>query len=151
MKRIAKLAVLAAAPLLLAALGMDEQPSYKPYESPVLTPPPGAVPVSDREVVSRQAEPANSVPPTGESVARGAALFDINCAMCHGDTSSELGRVGQKIKPPPPGLAPPLVQALSDADIFKALTFGFGRMPPFQDKLSPQERWDLVNFLRTRK
>ena len=27
---------------------------------------------------------------------------------------------------------------------------GFGRMPPFKEKLSPQERWHLVNFLRTR-
>jgi mono/diheme cytochrome c family protein len=40
---------------------------------------------------------------------------------------------------------------LGDAQIFKAVTFGFGRMPPFKDKLEPQERWELVNFLRTRK
>ena len=59
MKRIAKLAVLAATPMLLAALGMDEQPFYKAYEAPVLAPPPGAVPISGREVVSRQAEPAS--------------------------------------------------------------------------------------------
>jgi hypothetical protein len=43
------------------------------------------------------------------------------------------------------------VQERSDAAFFKAITFGFGRMPPFKDKLSPRERWDLVNFLRTRK
>ena len=41
MKRIARLAILAAAPLLMAALWMDEQPSYKPYEAPVLAPPVG--------------------------------------------------------------------------------------------------------------
>ncbi len=44
-----------------------------------------------------------------------------------------------------------MVKGLSDATIFKAMTFGFGRMPVFQDKLSPRERWCLVNFLRTRK
>jgi len=151
MKCVPKLLLLASTPLLLAALGMDEQPSYRAYEAPVLTPPPGAVPVSGKEVVSRRTEPGNPVAASEESVAAGNTLFDINCAMCHGETSSELGRVGRKLIPPPPALAPPLVQALSDAEIFKALTFGFGRMPPFQDRLSPPERWDLVNFLRTRK
>lgn len=151
MTRVPKLAVLVAAPLLLAALGMDQQPSYKPYEAPVLAPPAGAVPVSGREVLSPQSETANPVAASEESVARGETLFAINCAMCHGQTSAEPGRVGQKIKPPPPGLAPELLQRLRDADIFRAVTFGFGRMPPFQDKLSPQERWDLVNFLRSPK
>jgi hypothetical protein len=44
-----------------------------------------------------------------------------------------------------------LLQRLDDAAIFKAITLGFGRMPSFQDKLTPSERWDLVNFLRTRQ
>jgi len=151
MKRIAILAVLAAVPFLLAAVGLDEQPSYKTYEVPVLAPPTGAVPVSGREVVSQQAEPTNPIPSSEASVAKGRSLFAINCAMCHGGTPAELGRVGQRFKPPPPHLAPALVQSLSDAFIFKAITFGFGRMPSFQQMLSPQERWNLVNFLRTRK
>jgi hypothetical protein len=44
-----------------------------------------------------------------------------------------------------------MVKGLSDPTIFKAITFGFGRMPAFQDKLMPGERWNLVNFLRTRQ
>jgi mono/diheme cytochrome c family protein len=151
MKRVAKLAILATAPLLMAALWMDDQPSYKPYEAPVLYPPVGSVPVSGKEIVSREAELHNPVTPNAASLAQGKTLFDINCAMCHGVTSDKTGRVGQRLKPPPPGLAPEMVQGLSDSAIFKAITFGFGRMPPFQDKLIPQERWDLVNFLRTRK
>jgi len=59
--------------------------------------------------------------------------------------------VGKKLTPPPPGLDQPTVRGLSDSRIYKAITLGFGRMPPFRDKLSPEERWNLVNFLRTRK
>jgi mono/diheme cytochrome c family protein len=78
-------------------------------------------------------------------------LFDTNCAMCHGQTPAERGPVGKKLIPPPPGLDHDLVRSRSDSHIFKAITSGFGRMPPFKDKLTPEERWSLVNFLRTRK
>jgi mono/diheme cytochrome c family protein len=150
MKRIAKLAIVAAAPLLTAAIWMDEQPSYKPFQAPVLSPPKGSVPVSGAEIVSPEAELRNPVTPTAASLAQGRTLFEINCAMCHGRTSAQRGPVGLKLSPPPPGLDHDMVQGLSDSAIFKAITFGFGRMPPFRDKLTPRERWNLVNFLRTR-
>jgi mono/diheme cytochrome c family protein len=152
MKRILNLVILlAVAPLLMAALWMDKQPSYKPYQAPLLAPPVGSVPVSGREIISQDTEPKNPLAPNPASLAKGKALFAINCAMCHGQTSADRGPVGKKFNPPPPGLDHDLVQERSDAHIFKAITFGFGRMPPFRDKLSPSERWDLVNFLRTRK
>ena len=152
MKRILDLVILlAVAPLLMAALWMDEQPSYKPYQAPLLTPPVGSVPVSGKEIVSRDTEPKNPLAPNPAALARGKALFAINCSMCHGQTSAERGPVGKKLNPPPPGLDRDLVRERSDAHIFKAITFGFGRMPPFKDKLAPRERWDLVNFLSTRK
>jgi len=148
---VKKLVILAAVPLLTAAIWMDDQQSYKPYKSPVLAPPAGAVPITGREVVSQESELKNPVPSGAESVAAGKALFETNCLICHGQTSAERGPVGKKLIPPPPGLDPAMVKGLSDSTIFKAITFGFGRMPVFQDKLTPQERWNLVNYLRTRK
>jgi mono/diheme cytochrome c family protein len=151
MKRISTLIILAAAPVLMAAIWMDDQQSYKPYKAPVLAPPVGAVPVSGKEIVSQEAELKNPVAPTAASLSQGKTLFDTNCAMCHGQTSAERGPVGKKLAPPPPGLDHDLVRSRSDSHIFKAITFGFGRMPAFKDKLMPEERWSLVNFLRTRK
>jgi high-affinity iron transporter len=109
------------------------------------------VPVSGKEVVSQESELRNPVAPTEASLSQGKILFETNCAMCHGQTSAERGPVGKKLVPPPPGLDHDMVKGLSDSTIFKAITFGFGRMPAFQDKLMLQERWSLVNFLRTRK
>ena len=151
MNHIARLIVLVAVPLLVAAIWMDDQQSYKPYKAPVLSPPAGAVPVTGREIISKEAELKNPVPPTAESLAAGKTLFETNCIICHGETSAERGNVGKKLVPPPPGLDHDMIMGLSDSTIFKAITFGFGRMPVFQDKLAPQERWNLVNFLRTRK
>ncbi len=51
----------------------------------------------------------------------------------------------------PPGLDHELHKNRSDAHIFKTVSFGFGRMPPFRDKLTPEDRWNLVNYLRTHK
>lgn len=147
MKRVSRMVILVAAPLLMAALWMDKQPSYKPYEPPVLPPPAGSVPVSGWE---GGAQSGNPVKPTPESLAQGQRLFDINCALCHGQTSARPGPVGSKLKPPPPGLDHGMVKGLSDSAIFGAITYGFGRMPSFRDKLTPLERWTLVTFLRTR-
>lgn len=150
-KSLSLLIVLAAAPLLMAAIWMDDQQTYKPYKAPVLSPPVGSVPVSGKELVSQESELKNPTAPTAESVARGKTLFEINCIICHGQTSAERGLVGKKLVPPPPGLDQNMVKGLSDSTIFKAITLGFGRMPVFKDKLLPEERWSLVNFLRTRK
>ncbi len=150
MKRFSLLFILVSAPLLVAAIWMDDQQSYKPYKAPVLAPPADSVPVSGKEIVSQEAEYKNPVAPNEASLAQGKALFETNCAMCHGQTSAERGPVGKKLVPPPPGLDHEMVKGLSDSTIFKAITFGFGRMPVFRDKLTPQERWNLVNFLRTR-
>jgi mono/diheme cytochrome c family protein len=151
MNYISKLVILAAVPLLMAAIWMDDQQSYKPYKAPVLAPPAGAVPITGKEVVSQGSEPKNPVPSTATSLAEGKTLFETNCVICHGQTSAERGPVGKKFVPPPPGLDHDMVKGLTDATIFKVITFGFGRMPVFQDKLTPRERWNIVNFLRTRK
>jgi len=135
----------------MAALWMDRQPSYKPYQSPHFFPPSDSVPITGREIVSQESELKNPLTPNPTSLSQGKELFFINCAMCHGQTSAEPGPVGKKLKPPAPGLNHDLLQDRSDDHIFKAITFGFGRMPLFKDKLSPRERWDLVNFLRTRR
>ena len=151
MKRILPMAILMAVPLLMAAIYMDDQQSYKPYKAPVLSAPAGAVPVTGKEMVSQELEQKNPTTASTASLSQGKALFETNCALCHGETSTERGKVGQKLVPPPPSLDHDLVKGLSDASIFKSITLGFGRMPPFQDKLTPGERWDLVNFLRARK
>jgi mono/diheme cytochrome c family protein len=141
--------ILVIAPLLMAALWMDEQPSFQPYEAPALTPPGTAVPFSGT-IISSAAERQNPVTPSVASQAQGQTLFAIHCALCHGETPTSPGLVGSKLQPPPPGLDHELLKERSDSHLFNAISNGFGRMPPFKAKLSPQERWHLVNFLRAR-
>ena len=125
MKRLATLAILAVAPLLTGALWMDDQPSFKTYEAPVLAPPADSVPTTGRGVVSPQGEFRNPASATGESQAQGRALFAINCAFCHGMTPAQRGPVGQKLKPPPPGQTPISQRELAERIIADALPVRF--------------------------
>ncbi len=148
MNRKSRWTLVALAPLLMAAWWMDRQPSYRAYEAPVLAPPGTAVPVSGREVVSWSTDLTNPVPAEESSRQRGEALFQVNCALCHGVGGKGPGPVGLKLVPPAPVLDQARIRALSDGDIYKRITLGFGRMPPFQGKLTSAERWDMVNYLR---
>jgi len=151
MKPNSRIAIMVASPLLLAALWMDNQPSFKAYQAPVLAAPAGSVPVTGKESAEQRSGLVNPTAPDAASLAQGKALFEINCVMCHGQTSAKPGPVGQKLTPPPPGLDHGMVQGLDDSSIFNAISFGFGRMPTFRDKITIPERWNLVNFLRTRQ
>lgn len=142
--------LIAAAPLLLAAVWMDRQPSYKPYEAPLLTPPAESVSVTGQELVDPNILPSNPIEPDAASLARGAELYLINCSFCHGSEPGKPGPVGAKLQPPAPVLAQQRLQQLGDGGLFQRITFGVGRMPAFRQKLASQERWDLINYLRSR-
>lgn len=150
MKPLQRWMLVAAAPLLLAAVWMDQQPFYKPYDSPQLAPPAESVPVTGQELTDPKNIPSNPTSADPDSVARGAELFAINCGFCHGTGADGPGPVGRKLQPPAPPLPPQRLAQLSDGDLFQRITFGVGRMPPFRLQLAPGERWDLVNYLRSR-
>lgn len=149
MKTRSRLLAVLALLLLAACDDMHDQPSFRPQEAPRLTPAAGAVPVRGREILAWNDTPAN--PGTGDEASRqrGAELYRINCALCHGRDGKGPGKVGQKLTPPAPLLDRERLGNLNDGDLFKRISLGFGRMPPFRKWLSATERWDVVNYLRT--
>ncbi len=148
-----KQTILAAALLMAGLLNgcedMHEQPSFKAYEAPRLAPPAAAVPVQGEEVVSWGSILENPVAATPESIRRGEALFAVNCALCHGTRQSYPGKVGVRYQPPPPNLYDMRTRNLGASDLYKRITLGFGRMPAFANWLPNEERWHLVNYLKT--
>src|SRR3990172_2591958 len=53
--------------------------------------------------------------------------------------------------PKPANLTGEAVQSLSDAEIFLVITQGRGLMPSLAENLSPVERWDVINYVRSLK
>jgi mono/diheme cytochrome c family protein len=127
---------------------MHDQPSYKAQEGPRLAAPDESVPVQGKEAFVAGEALINPFVRTDVSVERGKTLYDINCAMCHGEQGLGDGAVGKKFLPQPANLREERIQRLSDADLFKRITYGFGSMPSFKKRIKPNDRWNLVNYLR---
>lgn len=83
------------------------------------------------------------------SIQRGAANFRIFCACCHGAGGMGDGPVAKRGFPPPPPLPNGKSVQMKDGQIFHLLTYGQGSMAPMAAQLSREDRWDLVNYIRT--
>jgi len=88
---------------------------------------------------------------TAVSVARGAELFGQHCIACHGAGGRGDGPAAAGLPKPAANLTEPHTALHTAGDMFWWLTHGLpaGGMPGFESKMSVEERWDMVNFLRT--
>jgi mono/diheme cytochrome c family protein len=84
-------------------------------------------------------------------VARGEALFQTHCAICHGREGRGDGPSAAGLNPQPADLTATHVDDHTDGDIFWWLTYGIAgtAMPSFEQTLSEIERWELIHFIRS--
>ena len=90
------------------------------------------------------------VPFDAISVANGATIFAANCVLCHGPQAKGNGVLAKTFAIPPVDLlTEPHTAKHTAGDFFHWLTHGIPGtgMPAFADKLSEEDRWDVVNFL----
>ncbi|MBN1303311.1 MAG: cytochrome c [Anaerolineales bacterium] len=129
---------------------MEVQASYRPMENP-LPVPARSIPVEGAAYVPGMGAPVNPVDADDISAARGAQLFSIHCAICHGVEGRGDGVIApylQNIKPA--NLSSSATQTKSDGALFLVISSGVAQaMPPMNENLDVRERWDVVNFLRT--
>ena len=129
---------------------MVDQDSVAFDQGPRLAAPDQSVPIQGPVLIAGQ--PASEpVPSSPASLQRGQVLFGINCVMCHGPNGDGKGTLGGFFNPKPADLTGAAVQNLTEAEIFLVITQGFGPMPSLAESLSPTERWDVVNHVRSLK
>ncbi len=85
----------------------------------------------------------------GASLKKGKRLYRTNCAICHGKTGLGDGPGGKALVPVPESLNTPLVQNQTDGELFWKITNGRNDMIKWGPILSKEQRWDLVNYMRT--
>ena len=93
----------------------------------------------------------NPVPMEAESLARGQDIYNVHCAICHGDYGNGDGPGGENLDPAPAPIAH-TSQMMGDAYLFwriseGGLPFRTG-MIPYANILDDQERWDVINYVR---
>lgn len=135
-----------------------------PYQDRIslFAPPDGTVPVGWGDIVDPstlspgdQETIVNPRPATFESLKNGQALFNVNCATCHGPTGGGDGPIAAPngpiagVLPIGPGspMGFSLAPALTDGHIYSTISLGRGRMPNYR-RISPEGRWDVVNYIR---
>lgn len=83
------------------------------------------------------------------SVEKGEKLFVQDCVTCHGKSGLGDGIAGSALNPKPSNLTSSSVQKQSDGAIFWKISNGRNAMIPWKYSLSENQRWQLVNFIRT--
>ncbi len=128
---------------------MANQPSVGYQEGPRLLPPERSVPVTGKTIVL-DTLPINPIPADETSIVRGQILYSIYCALCHGDAGQADGPMAEYYEERPiRSLTSASITGQFDGQLFRTITEGFSRMPPQAEALSPRERWDVINYLRT--
>jgi putative copper resistance protein D len=95
---------------------------------------------------------ASTQPYAAPSIARGAPLYAQNCVVCHGAGGRGDGPLAGKLSVRPANLTEPHLFAHKVGEMFWWIGHGTdnGVMPGFADKLSPDQRWDVINFVLAR-
>ena len=92
----------------------------------------------------------NPFTPDKSSILRGRNSYIIECARCHGETGKGNGpaviRLGNVI---PPDLTKVQVQSQSDGELYWKITEGRRPMPYKKKTLTDDQRWDVINYLRS--
>ena len=92
----------------------------------------------------------NPVEATAGSVAAGRAVYFRECAVCHGDDGRGDGPAASGLSIPPSDFRIH-IPFHSDRFFFLVMSNGFGSaMPAFADRVSEEDRWNVLNYLQSR-
>jgi mono/diheme cytochrome c family protein len=80
-------------------------------------------------------------------LAKGKALYEIYCLVCHGEQGKGDGPVAAKI-PPPPSYRSERLLAYPPGRIFHVITLGANKMPAYAAQLAADERWLVITYVR---
>jgi mono/diheme cytochrome c family protein len=92
----------------------------------------------------------NPIEPSAAVLAAARAVYLEKCANCHGDRGKGDGPDAASYYPHPASLADASrMEGKSDGELFYRITNGRRPMPAFKKRLSDEQRWQLVLFVRT--
>jgi high-affinity iron transporter len=113
-------------------------------------PPADVMAIAERFAQSLGSEARLDLPRAALNPDSGRSIYAANCASCHGLGGLGDGPAAAALKPRPPALASPeLMRSATPELMFRKITIGVTgtAMPAFGDKLSAEDRWNIVAYL----
>jgi mono/diheme cytochrome c family protein len=92
----------------------------------------------------------NPVQPSAPALKSAREVYADKCAHCHGDTGKGDGRDANRYDPAPTDLTDSKkMNAATDGELFYKISEGKKPMPVFKNKLTEDQRWQLVLLIRS--
>jgi mono/diheme cytochrome c family protein len=91
----------------------------------------------------------NPTPADAKSIAIGKSLYTQQCLSCHGAAGKGDGTAAKDLEVSPGDLSAPKMWSDTDGALFWKMTEGRKPMQSFETLLNEEQRWNVVNYIRT--
>ncbi len=98
---------------------------------------------------ARAAAKKNPIPSSPAAIDAGKKVFEKECLSCHGPGGKGDGPKAVQLKTRPRDLSAPQIAEQSDGALFWKLNQGRIPMPKFDELLTEEQRWQVIQFVRT--
>jgi mono/diheme cytochrome c family protein len=93
----------------------------------------------------------NPFPSDKSSIIRGMNSYNIECARCHGEKGRGDGPAAARFDREIPDLTVENVQNQPDGELYWKISEGRRPMPYKKKALTDDQRWDVINYIRSLK
>jgi len=92
---------------------------------------------------------SNPFPSNEQSIATGRAVYTKNCYDCHGKKGRGDGPKSGDLPISPRDFTKEVFQKQTDGSMYWKITEGRKPMPSFKKDLTDDQRWQVINYVRT--
>ncbi len=92
----------------------------------------------------------NPIPADAHSLALGKEVFEENCLPCHGASGRGDGPASKALTKKPGNLTDAKrMETQTDGALYWKIGEGSNPMPEFKDALTDDQRWEVINYVKT--
>lgn len=129
--------------LLVVAAGLAQGTQEKKESVPAQAPANLVIPLDE---VKRE----NPVKPTEASIADGKKLYGYQCAMCHGEKGDGKTELAETMKLKVKDYTnPDALKDFTDGVLNYIIDKGKGQMPSQEGRMSANQKWNMINYIRS--
>jgi mono/diheme cytochrome c family protein len=108
-------------------------------------------PGAEFKIPQDEADRKNPIEPSADSIAEGKKLYgDTDCALCHGKEGDGKGVLAKDVSMNVHDWRKPAsLDKFTDGELSYLIAKGKGKMPKYSDRETPEQIWQMVNYIRS--